>query len=321
MQVCSQCSHTVSSAPSRAGGERRHCPHCNAELPTEDVPLELFDLPVPLRSPTGPLKALSDEDSLPVPLRPVPEYRKERQKSSPPQAPQLHVVMANEEPVIAPPRQHPSPSAMPTLSIGPTQHPPPSAAQITMPEPPIVTKSPSGPPQAASVAAAPAPSDGARADRSTTSAKPLLLPIEAPHSERADSKPMTERPTPVTSASTGQPSPSPSDPAQLGRLAARAGSTQSAKPVSTTTGRSPTPSSQNSASSQPGEMPLSAMFSMAASRQSLTSQTPQALKLGWLIAGLALAALLLLLTILVLVERSRDHDAGPPLMSPSASMQ
>jgi hypothetical protein len=68
-------------------------------------------------------------------------------------------------------------------------------------------------------------------------------------------------------------------------------------------------------------MPLSAMFSMAASRQSMTSQTPQALKLGWLIAGLALAALLLLLTILVLVERNRDRDAGPPLLPPSASMQ
>jgi len=66
-------------------------------------------------------------------------------------------------------------------------------------------------------------------------------------------------------------------------------------------------------------MPLSAMFSMAASRQSLTSQTPQALKLGWLIAGLALAALLLLLTILVLVERSRD--TGPPLLPPTGSMQ
>jgi hypothetical protein len=61
------------------------------------------------------------------------------------------------------------------------------------------------------------------------------------------------------------------------------------------------------------------MFSMAASRQSLTSQTPQALKLGWLIAGLALAALLLLLTILVLVERSRD--TGPPLLPPAGSMQ
>ena len=105
MQVCSQCSHTVSSEPSRASGERRHCPHCNAELPTEDVPVELFDLPVPLRSPSGPLAVQSDEDSLPVPIRPVPEYRKERPKSTPPLAPQLHVVMANEEPVIAPPRQ------------------------------------------------------------------------------------------------------------------------------------------------------------------------------------------------------------------------
>lgn len=321
MQVCSQCSHTVSSAPSRVSGERRHCPHCNAELPTEDVPLELFDLPIPLRPPSGQLKAQADEDILPVPLRPVPEYRKERQKSTPPQAPQLHVVMANEEPVIAPPRQPPQqPIAMPTLSIGPTQNPPPSAAQITMPEQPNVSKSPSAPPQAVSVAVALAPSDGARADRSTTSAKPIVLPLEPPPPERSESKPVIERPTPVTSASSAQPASNPGDPAQLGRLAARAGSTQSAKPVSTT-GRSPTPSSQNSANSQPGDMPLSAMFSMAASRQSLTSQTPQALKLGWLIAGLALAALLLLLTILVLVERSRDRDAGPPLLPPSASMQ
>ncbi|MBL8636028.1 MAG: hypothetical protein JNM40_22575 [Myxococcales bacterium] len=319
MQVCSQCSHTVSSAPSRVSGERRHCPHCNAELPTEDVPLELFDLPVPLRPPSGQFKAQTDEDILPVPLRPVPDYRKERQKSTPPHAPQLHVVMANEEPVITPPRPLQQPIAMLTLSIGPTQNPPPSAAQITMPEQPIGSKSPSAPPQAVSVAVAPTPSDGARADRSTTSAKPIVLPMEPPR-ERSESKPVIERPTPVTSASSAQPSPSPGDPAQLGRLAARAGSTQSAKPVSTT-GRSPTPSSQNSANSQPGDMPLSAMFSMAASRQSLASQTPQALKLGWLIAGLALAALLLLLTILVLVERSRDRDAGPPLLPPSASMQ
>ena len=150
--------------------------------------------------------------------------------------------------------------------------------------------------------------------------EPIVMPIDPPAAERADSKPIVDRPTPITSASTGQPSSSPGDPAQLGRLAVRAGSTQSAKPVSTT-GRSPTPSSQNSATSQPGDMPLSAMFSMAASRQSMTSQTPQALKLGWLIAGLALAALLLLLTILVLVERNRDRDAGPPLLPPSASMQ
>ena len=51
-------------------------------------------------------------------------------------------------------------------------------------------------------------------------------------------------------------------------------------------------------------MPILTMFSMAASRQSLTSQTPQALKLGWLIAGLILAALLLLLLILVLVDKT-----------------
>jgi hypothetical protein len=106
----------------------------------------------------------------------------------------------------------------------------------------------------------------------------------------------------------------------MGRLAARAGSTQSAKPISLT-GRSPTPAatSQSSASSLQGDVPLSAMFSMAASRQSLASQTPQALKLGWVIAGLALAALLLLLTILVLVERSRE--AGQPLLPPTGSMQ
>jgi hypothetical protein len=80
------------------------------------------------------------------------------------------------------------------------------------------------------------------------------------------------------------------------------------------------PSSQNSASSQPGDLPFAAMFSMAASRQSQASQTPQALKLGWVIAGLSLAALLLLLTILVLVERSRQ-DAPPPLLPPTSSMQ
>lgn len=320
MQVCSQCSHTVSSEPSRASGERRHCPHCNAELPTEDVPVELFDLPVPLRSPSGPLAVQSDEDSLPVPIRPVPEYRKERPKSTPPLAPQLHVVMANEEPVIAPPRQLPPPGVLPMLSIGPTKNPPPSAAQITMPEQPAVSKSPSQPPLPAVVPAPPAPVEPIRPDRSTTQAKPIVMPIDPPAAERADSKPIVDRPTPITSASTGQPSSSPGDPAQLGRLAVRAGSTQSARPVSTT-GRSPTPSSQNSATSQPGDMPLSAMFSMAASRQSMTSQTPQALKLGWLIAGLALAALLLLLTILVLVERNRDRDAGPPLLPPSASMQ
>ena len=61
--------------------------------------------------------------------------------------------------------------------------------------------------------------------------------------------------------------------------------------------------SQNSAGSQPGDMPLSTMFSMAASRQSPDLADTHALKLGWLIAGLALAALLLLLTILVLVDR------------------
>jgi hypothetical protein len=189
------------------------------------------------------------------------------------------------------------------LSIGPTIQPPATAAQITLPDSQGSAKAKSGSqPPSEPPDSRPQPLESVRADRSTTQAKPIVLSVDPA--------------APVVVA--------PRDPepaaAQMGRLAARAGSTQSAKPISLT-GRSPTPAatSQSSASSPQGDVPLSAMFSMAASRQSLASQTPQALKLGWVIAGLALAALLLLLTILVLVERSRE--SGQPLLPPTGSMQ
>lgn len=326
MQVCSQCAHTLLPEPNRPSGERRHCPHCKADLPTEEVPSELFDLPVPLRQLPTPLTSQAEEDALPVPLRPALDYRKERPKSSPPHPPPLHVVVPSERPDSRPPRHLPPPGVLPTLSIGPTSNPPPSAAQITMPEQLGPGKATTGSRPLSDPAdpADPArhePGEGVRADRSTTNAKPLVLPLETTVSDSSPGDESTTADRPASNPSPpvqAQPSPPPTDPVQLGRLAARAGSTQSAKPISLTA-KSPAPLSQNSASSQPGDMPLSAMFSMAASRQSLTSQTPQALKLGWLIAGLALAALLLLLTILVLVERSRD--TGPPLLPPAGSMQ
>ncbi len=323
MQVCSQCAHTLLPEPNRHSGERRHCPHCKADLPTEEVPSELFDLPVPLRQLPAPLASQAEEDALPVPLRPAVDYRKDRPKSTPPHPPPLHVVAQPEQRDSRPPRQWPPPGVPVTLSIGPTSNPPLSAAQITMPEPPGPGKPATGSRPASEPPEPPrlAPGEGVRADRSTTNAKPLVLPTELTVSDSSTEAfaSTADRPAPHPSPpAVAQPSPPPIDPVPLGRLAARAGSTQSAKPISLAA-KSPAPLSQNSASSQPGDMPLSAMFSMAASRQSLTSQTPQALKLGWLIAGLALAALLLLLTILVLVERSRD--TGPPLLPPAGSMQ
>ena len=81
MQVCSQCAHTLLPEPNRPSGERRHCPHCKADLSTEEVPSELFDLPVPLRQLPAPLTSQAEEDALPVPLRPALDYRKERPKS------------------------------------------------------------------------------------------------------------------------------------------------------------------------------------------------------------------------------------------------
>jgi len=284
---------------------------------------------VPLRSLSATASSEPQFDALPVPLRPAHDYRSERPTSAPPRSPILQVVPSRKErtePVL---RQFPPPGVLPMLSIGPTSHPPLSAAQITLPEQLHAGRAATGsqPPSDSGEQRSP-PSEVVRADRSTTNARPIALPLDsvgpvaAPTSsvttERIDSEPPSIPPvSPPSQPPSNPPSQPPGDSGQMGRLAARAGSTQSAKPISLT-GRSPTPASENSAFSQPGEMPLSAMFSMAASRQSLTSQTPQALKLGWVIAGLALAALLLLLTILVLIERSRDST---PLLPPTSSMQ
>lgn len=307
MQVCPQCNRELSTTSDLDLGGTLACPHCGVELPSAAVPSELYDLPVPLR-PSSPQLRMAEE-SLPVPLRPAPDYRSERPRSSPPRPMPLSIVQA--EPDNEPrPRQLPPPG-VPSFTVGPLSHPPPSAAQITLPDQ-VGAKitSPSQP-----VVSPPEPkpdlTERSIAERSTTEAKPIVLPKEptdaiepspspSKPSEPAAKAAAAENPSPPAS----QPAVSVSDSGQLAKLSPRAGSTQSAKPISQAA-RSPTPSSQNSAGSQPGDMPLSTMFSMAASRQSLTSQTPQALKLGWLIAGLALAALLLLLTILVLVDRSQ----------------
>ena len=332
MQVCPQCTHVQKPERTQDSGQPRRCPQCHADLPTEAIHSEPFDLPVPLR----PLSAVSElgplDDSLPVPLRPATDYRLERPKSAPPRAPQLQVVSAPDGESTAPTRQLPPPGVPPMLSIGPTIQPPATAAQITLPDSQGSAKAKSGSqPPSEPPDSRPQPLESVRADRSTTQAKPIVLSVDpaapvvvAPRDPEPAAASSVQHPAttprPASNPPSNPPSNLPSDSAQMGRLAARAGSTQSAKPISLT-GRSPTPAatSQSSASSPQGDVPLSAMFSMAASRQSLASQTPQALKLGWLIAGLALAALLLLLTILVLVERSRD--TGPPLLPPTGSMQ
>jgi hypothetical protein len=328
MQVCPQCTHVQKPERAQDNGQPRRCPQCHADLPTEAIHSEPFDLPVPLR-PLSAVSALGPlDDSLPVPLRPATDYRLERPKSAPPRAPQLQVVSAPDGESAAPTRQLPPPGVLPMLSIGPTNQPPATAAQITLPDSQGSAKAKSGSqPPSEPPDSRPQPTDSIRADRSTMQAKPIVLSVDpaepvvaAPRVPEPAAASSVQHPATTPRPPSNPPSNPPSDSAQMGRLAARAGSTQSAKPISLT-GRSPTPAatSQSSASSLQGDVPLSAMFSMAASRQSLASQTPQALKLGWVIAGLALAALLLLLTILVLVERSRE--AGQPLLPPTGSMQ
>ncbi len=324
MQVCPQCTHELGSAIDLEAGVVRRCPHCGVDVQHAAVHTELLDLPVPLRAPSPHLRM--HEESLPVPLRAAPDYRLERPKSSPPRQPQPRPVslsvVAGEPAADALIERLMPPPGVPTLSVGPISNPPPTAAQITLPDQAgPKTSSPSLPTISAPQLKLDI-SERSQAERSTTDAKPIVLAMERgePASAQAaptDSAPQVGVDPPSPPAS--QPPVSASDSAQLAKLSVRAGSTQSAKPISLAA-RSPTPSSQNSAGSQPGEMPLSAMFSLAASRQSLTSQTPQALKLGWLISGLALAALLLLLTILVLIERGRP-DPPAPLVPQAGSMQ
>ena len=305
MQVCPQCTHELSTASDLELGAPFACPHCGATLPLTAVHSELYDLPVPLR-PSSPHLRMNEE-SLPVPLREAPDYRSERPRSSPPRP--LPLALLPTETEGEPRLRQLLPPGVPTFSVGPISNPPATAAQITLPE--QAAAKITSPSQPAILASDIRIDHEARslAERSTTQAKPIVLEHEPPPSvepQGSEAKPAepTTKPIvvdpPIVSAS--QPVATSVDPGPLAKLSPRAGSTQSAKPISLAA-RSPTPSSQNSAGSQPGDMPLSTMFSMAASRQSLTSQTPQALKLGWLIAGLALAALLLLLTILVLVDR------------------
>lgn len=294
------------------------CLACLNKAPSDLPKAEWVSLPVPIRSRS---ESRPESESLPVPLRSVSDKQPDRPTSVPPRMTHTsnlpRASLFHEE--TKPPRKPPHP-VVSTYGGGMSANLPPSAAQITLPEP--VAQKPGVGTQTDD--SRPAQIVSPREPTAISPKQPEEDSIVSTRSSRTDEAPPLSSSRPeMTSATanltTAVPSFPPQEPVVLGKLAALA----NANPVAKTTapaGRSPMPSSQNSASSQPGDLPFAAMFSMAASRQSQASQTPQALKLGWVIAGLSLAALLLLLTILVLVERSRQ-DAPPPLLPPTSSMQ